>query len=174
MVRSVWLGSALVLAALPVRVVAQDFDAGIAVGAKAQSVTLPDLDGKPIDLATVIGKKPVLLEFWATWCPLCKALMPRIDAAHTRLGDKMEFFAIGVGVNQTPASIKRHLAQHPIPLKVLYDGQGAAVRAFDAPATSYVVVLDAQGKVVYTGQGDEQNIDAAVAKAFPATPAKSR
>ena len=174
MVRSVLLGSALLIAMLPGRVAAQDFDTGIAIGKSPPPVTLPDLDGKSVDLSQVIGKRPVLLEFWATWCPLCKALMPRIDAAHLRLGDKMEFIAIGVGVNQTPASIKRHLAQHPIPLRVLYDGSGAAVRAFDAPSTAFVVVLDAQGKVVYTGQGDEQNIDAAVAKAFPAAPAKSR
>jgi thiol-disulfide isomerase/thioredoxin len=163
---------ALTIAASPAW--SQNFDAGIAVGSAPAAITLPDLDGKQVDLSQFIGKKPVLLEFWATWCPLCKALMPRIDAAHTKYKDRMEFIAIGVGVNQTPASIKRHLVQHPIPLAVLYDGNGAAVRAFDAPATSYVVVLDAQGKVVYTGQGDEQDIDAAVAKAFPAPPAKSR
>lgn len=152
-------------------VVAQDtFDAGIAVGAQAPAITLPDLDGKPTDLGQVIGKKPVLLEFWATWCPLCKALLPRMDAAHAKYGTQMDFIAIGVGINQTPASIKRHLAEHPMPLKVLYDGNGAAVRAFDAPATSYIVVLDAKGKVVYTGQGDEQNIDAAVAKGLVKTP----
>jgi thiol-disulfide isomerase/thioredoxin len=162
--------AALLVSARPAR--GQAYDIGIPLGSIPPPVTLPDLDGKAVDLSLVIGKKPVLLEFWATWCPLCRALMPRIDAAQKRLGDKMEFIAIGVGVNQTPASIKRHLAQHPIPLRVLFDGNGAAVRAFDAPATSFVVVLDAQGKVVYTGQGDEQNIDAAVAKAFP-PPAKS-
>ena len=166
-VRSIGWVTVAALVLTVARAKAQDLDAGIALGTIPPAVTLPDLDGKPVDLSGVVGKKPVLLEFWATWCPLCRALMPRIDAARARLGDKMEFLAIGVGVNQTPASIKRHIAQHPIPLKILFDATGAAVRAYDAPTTSYVVVLDAQGKVVYTGVGEEQDIEAAVAKAFP-------
>jgi len=70
----------------------------------------------------------------------------------------VKFVAVGVGVNETPASIKRHLANHPLPFPVLYDASGAAVRAYQAPTTSYVVVLDAAGKVVYTGTGAEQDI----------------
>jgi uncharacterized membrane protein YeiH len=46
---------------------------------------------------------------------------------------------------------------------VLWDGRGAAVRAFRAPATSYVVVLDAAGRVVYTGIGADQDIEMALA-----------
>ena len=42
----------------------------------------------------------------------------------------------------------------------------AVERAFDAPATSYVVVLDKTGKVVYTGLGGKQNLDAAIQKAL--------
>ena len=45
---------------------------------------------------------------------------------------------------------------------VLWDGSGAAVRAFQAPGTSYVVMLDARGKVVYTGYGADQDLEQAV------------
>jgi predicted transcriptional regulator len=45
---------------------------------------------------------------------------------------------------------------------VLWDAKGAAVRAYEAYTTSYVVVLDATGKVVYTGVGPEQDITAAM------------
>jgi len=48
----------------------------------------------------------------------------------------------------------------------LYDRKGAVSGAYDAPATSYVVVLDKAGKVIYTGVGGTQNIDAAVKKAL--------
>jgi hypothetical protein len=47
---------------------------------------------------------------------------------------------------------------------VLWDGAGNAVRAFDAPATSYVVILDRQGKVAYTGVGPDQDLEAALAR----------
>lgn len=145
------------------RAAAQDEgDLGIAIGAKPPAVTIEDLDGRAVDLGQVMGKKPVLLEFWATWCPLCEALLPRLEAAHSRYGDQVDFIAVAVAINQSQSSVKRHLARHPIPFRFLWDTNGNAVRAFQAPSTSYVVVLDASGKVAYTGSGDEQDIDAAV------------
>ena len=70
--------------------------------------------------------------------------------------------AVAVAVNESPASVKRQLVKTPHAFPFLWDANGAAVRAFQAPSTSYIVVLDAQGKVVYTGLGDEQNIEAAL------------
>jgi len=144
--------------ALPPALEAQDI--GLAVGTQAPAVTVEDLDGKPVDLGRYIGKHPVMLEFWATWCPLCKALEPSLKAAHAKYGTAVKFVAVGVGVNETPASIKRHLAADPLPFPVLFDANGAAVRAYQAPTTSYIVVLDRAGKVVYTGAGAEQDIAA--------------
>jgi thiol-disulfide isomerase/thioredoxin len=139
-------------------------DIGLAIGAKPAAPTIEDLDGKPVDLAQYVGKKPVLLEFWATWCPLCKELEPALNAAKKTHGDGLEVVIVAVGVNQTPRSIKRHLDSHTMPGRVLWDGQGKAVRAFDAPSTSYIVVLDASGKVVYTGAGGEQKLAPVLAK----------
>ena len=126
---------------------------------------IADLDGQLVDLAQVIGRKPVLVEFWATWCSNCTALEPRMRAAYQRYGNQVEFLVVAVGVNQTQASVKRHVARHALPVaRVLWDANGAAVRAFQAPATSYVVVLDRQGKVAYTGIGPDQDIEAALAR----------
>jgi len=44
----------------------------------------------------------------------------------------------------------------------LWDGRGEAVRAFETPATAYIVILDAAGRVAYTGIGRDQDIDAAI------------
>ena len=148
------------------RLPAQEEDVGIAVGAMPPAVTVRDLDGKPVDLAQYIGKKPVLVEFWATWCPICKALLPKMEAAQRRYGDKVEFLVVAVAVNESQNSVRRHLSQHPMPFTFLWDADGAAVRAFQAPSTSYIVVLDAGGKVVYTGVGEEQDVEAAVGRAI--------
>ena len=79
---------------------------------------------------------------------------------------EVEFLIVAVAVNQTRRRVGRHAAEHEMPGRILWDGEGAAVRAFMAPSTSYVVVLDADGKVAYTGLGDDQDIEAAIAKAM--------
>ncbi|MBI4421255.1 MAG: TlpA family protein disulfide reductase [Gemmatimonadetes bacterium] len=158
--------TSLLVAVLSQPAGAQD-EIGIAVGS-VPPVPIPveTLDGQPADLATNVGKKPILIEFWATWCPLCRALMPRMEAAHKKHGDRIEFVVVAVAVNQSKNSVKRHFADHPMPFKVVWDGTGAAVRAFEAPSTSYIVALDASGKVAYTGLGDKQDIEAAVEKSL--------
>ncbi len=154
-------GFALIAALMaPAALAAQDI--GLPLGTTAPSVAVQDLDGKTFDLGRFVGNQPLLLEFWATWCPLCKALEPALKAAHARYGASVQFVAIGVGVNESPASIKRHLADHPLPFPVVFDASGAAVRAYQAPTTSYIVVLDRAGKVTYTGTGTDQDIAAAL------------
>jgi thiol-disulfide isomerase/thioredoxin len=163
---SVVLGAALVSLGAT-RLVAQDEETlGIALGATPPSVQIEDLDGKPVDLSTYVGKRPVLVEFWATWCPLCKALLPRMEAVHRTYGDRVQFLVVAVAVNQSKSVIRRHQADHPMPFPILWDTNGRATRAFQAPSTSYVVVLDAKGKVVYTGSGSDQDIEGAVKKAL--------
>ena len=146
--------------------VAQDEHIGVPIGATPPAVTIETLEGAPVDLSTLIGKKPVLLEFWATWCPLCEALFPKLEAAQRRYAGKIDIVVIAVAVNQSKRSIVRHLERHPMPFATVYwDTDGRATRAFQAPSTSYVVGLDASGKVVYTGLGEEQDVEMAIKRA---------
>ena len=132
-------------------------EAGITVGSRAPAVVVADLDGKPVDLGQVIGRRPVMLEFWATWCERCAELLPRVRSAHEELGDKVAFYGVNVTVNQTRDRVRRYLdSEHP-PYQTLYDEEGAAVRAYHAPSTSYIVIIDRAGKVAYTGLGVEQD-----------------
>jgi thiol-disulfide isomerase/thioredoxin len=151
---------------VPARAVAQDDVIGIPVGQTPPAVTIQDLGGNTVDLGRWIGKKPVIVEFWATWCPSCAELLPRMETAQQKYGDRVEFLVIAVAVNQSPNTIRRHLARHPMPFTFLWDVNGNATRAFQAPATSYVAVLDAKGKVVYTGVGADQDLDEALRRAI--------
>jgi thiol-disulfide isomerase/thioredoxin len=155
---------AFVLASAGGSLRAQDSEAGIAVGRAPAAATLEDLNGRPAELSRLIAGMPALIEFWATWCTRCRALEPRLTAAHGRFGTRVRFIAVAVAVNQTAAAVRRHLADHPVPYPVLWDAKGSAVRAFEAPSTSYIVVLDRAGKVSYTGVGVEQNFEAALAR----------
>ncbi len=137
---------------------------GIPVGETPPAVTLENLNGDSVALSQWIGKKPVIVEFWATWCPICAELLPRMEAAQQKYGDRAQFVVVAVAVNQSKNSVRRHLEKHPMPFTFLWDGNGAAVRAFQAPSTSYIAVLDAKGKVVYTGVGEDQDIEAALSR----------
>jgi thiol-disulfide isomerase/thioredoxin len=153
----------LVAAASPVRA---QLEAGIRVGTPAPAVTINDLDGRPVDLGAVLGRKPVLLEFWATWCPLCQALLPELERVHRLYGDRVALFGINVTVNDSKDRIRRYLAEHRPPFQVLFDEKGVGARAYDVPSTSFIVVVDGAGKVVYTGSGDRQDLVGAVRKAL--------
>ena len=151
-------------------VFAQEYgEIGIALGERPELVEIEDLDGNPVSLARYAQGRPVLIEFWARWCENCEALLPQMRGVYSRYKDRIEFLAVSVAVAQTPRSIKRHLAEHPVDYPTLWDVGGRAVRAFLAPATSYVVVLDADGLVVYTGIGPQQDIEAAVLRAIDET-----
>jgi thiol-disulfide isomerase/thioredoxin len=134
-------------------------ESGIAVGADAPVVTVRDLDGKAVDLGQYIGKKPVFLEFWATWCELCEQLLPRVRAAKAAYGDQVEFLGVNVTVNQSRGRVRRYLEKNKPPFRTLYDEEGTSTRAYEAPATSYVVIVDRKGKIAYTGTGGTQEFD---------------
>lgn len=152
------IGLAAALLAGPLATVGAQ-ESGIPVGTRAPAVTVNDLDGKPVDLGQYIGKRPVFLEFWATWCEQCEALLPRLRAAKAAYGSEVEFIGVNVTVNQSPQRVRKYLEKHQPGFRTLYDDQGASIRAFQVPATSYVVIVDRAGMVAYTGTGGSQEFD---------------
>src|SRR6202171_560387 len=117
-------------------------DLGIEIGARAPAVTVHTIDGKPVDLGQYIGKTPMLIEFWATWCPNCRELMPTLLDAEKKYGKRVKYVAIAVSINKSPERVRRWVAANRLPHDTYYDAEGKAAGAFDAPATSYVVVID--------------------------------
>jgi thiol-disulfide isomerase/thioredoxin len=137
---------------------------GLPVGTTAPAVTINDMDGEAYAFSEFLGKRPALIEFWATWCPLCESLMPQLRAARERYGDELELIGVNVTVNQPRDRVRRYLEQHRPPFRTLWDDRGVAVRAYDVPGTSFVVIVDREGTVAYTGIGDGQDLAAALRK----------
>jgi thiol-disulfide isomerase/thioredoxin len=115
-----------------------------------------------VDLGRYIGNPPVLLEFWATWCELCEELLPQVRAAQAAYGKKVEFIGVNVTVNQSPERVRKYIEKHQPGFRALYDDQGTSIRAYQVPTTSYVVIVDRAGKVVYTGTGGTQDLEKAL------------
>jgi len=134
------------------------------IGEPAPVVALRDLDGVVVDLGEIYGKKPVVILFWATWCPICEKLIPQFDSARARFGDRVALLGVNVTVNQDKERVRRHLAAHPAPFRTLWDDQGESVRAFDVLGTSVVVIIDAEGRLAYSGYGEGQDLVGEIAK----------
>src|SRR3546814_11192481 len=81
-------------------------DVGLPIGTQAPAAALETLDGSVTNLSSYIGKSPVLIEFWATWCPNCKALEPHMQEVAKKYGDRVKFIAVAVSVNQSPQRVK--------------------------------------------------------------------
>jgi len=148
--------------ALPSGILTAQDEVGIKRGTEAPAVQIEDLDGNVADLGESVGTKPMLIEFWATWCENCEALAPTMEQVHREFGNEVEIVAVAVGVGQSQSNVRRHLEKHPVDYRFLYDKKGAAVRAYSAPTTSYVVIVDAAGRVAYTGTGGNQDLLAEV------------
>jgi thiol-disulfide isomerase/thioredoxin len=141
-------------------------ESGIAVGAQAPDAKVQTLDGKTIDIGSYVGKSPMVIEFWAFWCPNCKELEPSLLALHKKYGSRVRFLAVAVSVNETIDRVKAYTSKHRYPYQTVYDDKGEATEAYDVPATSYVVVVDGSGKVVYTGLGGKQQLEPAILRAL--------
>ncbi len=164
--RAARLLAAGVVAIAAARHPARAQELGLPIGTRAPAAAVETLDGKSADLGAVATRGPALLEFWATWCPNCKALEPQMKQLAARYAGRLRLVGVAVSVNQSPERVRAYAAKYQLPLELYYDRAGKATAAYDVPATSYVVLVDRTGKVVYTGQGGDQKLDAAVQQAL--------
>lgn len=85
--------------------------------------TLPDLADKPQPLAQWRGK-PLLINFWATWCAPCVQEMPELSAFQTELGD-VSLRIVGIGID-SPANIREFAKKVPVTYPLYVGGMGGS------------------------------------------------
>ncbi len=134
----------------------------LATGTAGPDAALEDLDGNAVQLLDYAAGKPTLIEFWAAWCEQCEGLQPEIDEVVADYGEQVNVVAVAVAVAQSLRRVRRHAEAHGAGYPYLWDAEGEAVRAYSATTTSIVVILDAEGKVAYTGVGPDQDLVGAV------------
>lgn len=83
-------------------------------GYRAPDFALPDLNGNLVRLSDFRGK-PVLLNFWATWCPPCRKEIPDLQRFHEQYGDKIVLLGIdwGEDVEEVKRFLERYRATYP-------------------------------------------------------------
>jgi len=141
-------------------------------GAPAPEFSLPRIDGKPGEIAlSSLRGKVVVLDFWATWCPPCLAMLPTMHELATELAPRGVAF-LGVdsdGEQTSPEDVERFVVEHAPPYPVVYD-RGAVNSLYRVRALPTMVVVGRDGSIVkvltgLTGRGPLQKaIEGALAR----------
>ena len=136
----------------------------------APDFTVYDIDGNAHSLSDYRGK-PVILNFWASWCGPCKAEMPDFEEAYLEYGDEIQFLIVDLtdGVQETVASASEYIAQQGYTFPVFYDTDLSGARSYEVYAIPVTYFIDAQGSIRATNEGMitpeqlQQNIEALLA-----------
>ncbi|MBI5004181.1 TlpA family protein disulfide reductase [Candidatus Kaiserbacteria bacterium] len=118
----------------------------------APDFSLEKVGGGTITLADFRGKKPVILDFWTTWCPNCRRDMPRQNEWYKKYKDSVE--VIGIDMQEDSSVVKAFVEKLSIVYPIALDPRAQATRSYNVIYTNYHVLVDKQGTVVKTIPGD--------------------
>lgn len=115
----------------------------------APEFTMADTEGQTLTLADFRGK-PVLLNFWASWCGPCASEMPAIQSAYEQYGDQIQFVAVnmtGMG-GETETSALSLIQQNNYTFPVYFDVDSSAAVAFGVTSIPQTYLIDAEGNII--------------------------
>lgn len=123
----------------------------------AQNWSLASAEGKAVHLSEEVQEQPVILFFWATWCPYCKALMPHLQSIRLEYGDELKILAINIKDDGDPAAFIRDAGYD---FTVLPDGDAVA-DLYQIYGTPGLLVVDKDGRIRFDLRdvGRPPNID---------------
>ncbi len=119
------------------------------VGDRAPEFSLDSLDGKRISLAE-LGGKPVLLEFWAPWCPACRENIGPMKELHDRFADKIRIIA--PSSEQGRKSVARFVSANHIPYQVAFATR-QLLENYRVSAIPVTMLIDGRGIIRYRHLG---------------------
>ena len=111
--------------------------------------TLPDTGGRQVSLGPFIGKKPVLLVFWATWCPQCNESVPVINRMHTEPPTSETLTILALDFMESREKVSAFIASKKVAFPVLLDRSGSVAREYRVVGIPMYVLIDRDGKIVY-------------------------
>jgi peroxiredoxin len=136
------------------------------IGMEAPDFTLSDPSGKPVHLRDLRGKV-VVVDFWATWCSPCRALMPHIQKMHEQLASK-GLMILGLDVGEDAATVAKFAKEQSYTFRLLLDGEPEVTSRYFVQAYPTTFVIDRAGRIVFRDMGSDKPTDlqAAVEKAL--------
>jgi peroxiredoxin len=141
---------------------------GINTGNRAIDFQLPALDGKTVKLSDYRGK-PVLLNFWATWCGPCRGEVPFLNQINTTYSSQgLVMLAVDVGENST--TIQNFMTSLNVSLPVLMDGNTSVSKMYSLTGIPTTLMLDKDGIIRFKIIGafpDKASIETALKTIMP-------
>ena len=116
------------------------------VDALAPAFTASTLDGETITLDELRGK-PVVLNFWATWCGACRYQMPFLQAAFEEKGHDMEF--IGINLRESSDKVRQVVEYEGVGYTIVLDGNGAVANSYNVRPIPATFFIDEKGIIKY-------------------------
>ncbi|MCS5695131.1 TlpA family protein disulfide reductase [Desulfofundulus thermocisternus] len=118
---------------------------GMDVGQRAPDFTLTTADGEELSLSDFRGR-PVVLNFWATWCPPCRAEMPAIQSFYEKTGREIHVLAVNLTASERSAArVKDFLDAGGFTFPVLLDTRGDVAREYLVRAIPTTFFIDREG-----------------------------
>lgn len=115
------------------------------------------LNGGTLSLADYRGKKPVILDFFATWCPNCRRNTPHLNELYKKYKDQVEIIA--VNLHEDPAVVRQFADSYNLTFPVALDETSSIANQFDVRYTNTHVFIDLNGTVLRVVSGDVQERD---------------
>lgn len=142
-------------------------DGRAALGERAPEVVMDGFDGETVRLSQFQGT-PVVLNFWASWCPQCVAEMPDFERVHQELADRVQF--VGVNQSDNKAAAEDLAEETGVTYLLTSDPTGQIFRAFGGAGMPTTVFIDGDGSVrdVVTGQLTQDQLEDRIEEAFGA------
>lgn len=121
---------------------------------EAPDFTVLDADGESVKLSDFEGK-PVVINFWASWCGPCKSEMPDFDEAWSRLGEEIHFLMVNMtdGSRETVESAKAYVEEQGFSFPVYFDTEYEAAIAYGASSLPTTFFIDAEGYAIAQAVG---------------------
>lgn len=137
----------------------------------APDFTVYDADGGEVKLSDFAGT-PVVLNFWASWCPPCKSEMPDFDEAYREYGGRIAFVMVNMidGQSETAASAQAFLAEQDFAFSVYFDTDMDAAMTYGVTSLPTTYFITAEGELAAYARGaiDRETLELGIAYIYDA------